>query len=144
MQDEFSYYVKIINVKNAIPCKTLRHVTFTGETKYFHQFNKFFAAFGSTIESLTLDILINFARPNGSDLEHDLLDKMPLLSSFDFLINWRVVNRNSDVASTIDIQTFQSITWQKFNPVVYWNDIDDSSGGICSLPCKFNYVRDLF
>ncbi len=51
---------------------------------------------------------------------------------------------NSNVTSTIDIQTFQSVTWQKFNPVVYWIGIDDQSGGICSLPYKFGYVRDLF
>jgi hypothetical protein len=96
----------------------LRRVTFTGETNYSDQFNKFFAAFGSTIESLTLNISINFDRLDGSDLEHNLFDKMPLLSSLDFHIDWRLMTGNSNVTSTIDIQTFQSVTWQKFNPLI--------------------------
>ncbi len=125
-----------------IPCKTLRHVTLTGYSNYFGELDRFFAAFGSTIESLTLSMSLQDSRPNGKILEYDLLNKMPCLSSFDFLLTSHSVSGSEDAAN--DIRTFQAVTWLKFNPVVFWNDFPDGSSTICTLPYKLDHVRDSY
>lgn len=84
---------------------------------------------------------IEFDRPYGSNLERDLLDKMPLLSSFDLFITCSLFSLTSNERKPMDVKTFQSITWQKFNPIVCFNDTEAESSAICSLPFKSNYVR---
>ena len=44
---------------------------------YFFELSRFFEAFGSTIESLTLILSIQTRQSDGMDLERGLLNKMP-------------------------------------------------------------------
>jgi hypothetical protein len=119
----------------------LRSVTFTGYSRYFHELDRFFEAFGSTIESLTLNLRIITPRPDGIDLERDLLNKMPRLSSLDLVIYWNREFEDSEGYGTVDIKTFQTTTWLKFNPVICCRRFEGGYNMICTLPYKFHHVR---
>jgi hypothetical protein len=117
---------------------TLQHVTFTGCTKYFDHMEIFFTTFGSTIKSLTINIDLMYYIVDGKRLEYGLLNKMPYLSSLDLIIH-----STAAYCDRIEIETFQTSTWQKFNPVVYWNDIHAHQHTIFTLPYKFDRVRTI-
>jgi hypothetical protein len=121
------------------PCNTLRSVTFTGYIKYFDHLGSFFDTFGSKIECLTLKIHLMYHKVDGKQLEQQILDKIPHLTTLDLMI----FSAPSGVDPT-EIETFQSFTWQKFNPVVYWNDVHAQQHTIFTLPYKFDTVRRLF
>jgi hypothetical protein len=127
------------NINGVKPCNTLRSVTFTGSIKYFDHFQSFFATFGSTIEFLSINIYLMYYTIDGTRLERELLDKMPHLSSFDLIIFSAACDDDP-----IEIETFQSFTWQQFNPVGYWNDIHAQQHTIFTLPYKSDRVRDCF
>ena len=134
--------VLITKVENVIPCKNLRHVTLTGYANYFDYLDRFFAAYGSTIESLTLNLTLEGSPPDGQVLERDLLNQIPRLSSFDFLL--LSYPTAGDAASYI--RTFQTIAWQKLNPIMCWNHRFEGDSqhnfSTCTLPYKFHHVRD--
>jgi hypothetical protein len=123
-------------VEGVVSIPTLRRVTFTGCTKYFDHLETFFTMFGSTIEYLFINIDLMYYIIDGKRLEHGLLDKMPCLSSFDLIIH-----STAAYCDPIDIQTFQSLTWQKFNPIVYWNDNHVHQHTIFTLPYKSDRVK---
>ncbi len=131
-------------MKNAIPCKTLRSITFTGYSRYFDALDRFFVAFGSTIESLTLNLKIISCRLDGIDLERDLLNRMPRLSSLDLLIYCNMKRDGGDEFNKVDIKTFQTTAWLKFNPVVCRERFSNDRNMIFTLPCKLDHVRDRF
>jgi hypothetical protein len=64
---------------------------------------------------------------------------MPRLSSLDLIIFAAVAGDD-----LIEIETFQSLAWQQFNPVAYWYDIHAQQHTLFTLPYKFNRVRDYF
>lgn len=76
---------------------------------------------------------------NGTQLERGLLDKMSRLLSLDLII---FSGANYD--DPIEIETFQSFTWQQFNPVVYWYDIHAQQHMLFTLPYRSDRVRDCF
>lgn len=115
---------------------TLQRVTFTGCTKYFVHLEIFFTTFGSTIKYLTINIDLMYYTVDGKRLEHGLLNKMPCLSSLDLIIH-----STATYCDPIEIETFQTLIWQKFNPVVYWNDIHAHQHTIFTLPYKSDRVR---
>jgi hypothetical protein len=127
------------NTNGVKPCNTLRSVTFTGWIKYFDHLKSFFATFGSTIERLLINICLMYYTVDGTQLEHAFLDKMPRLSSFDLII---FSEQSAD--DPMEIETFQSFTWQQFNPVVYWNDVHAQQHTIFTLPYKSDKVSDCF
>ncbi|CAF0967212.1 unnamed protein product [Didymodactylos carnosus] len=120
------------------PCRSLHSVTFTGWIKYFDHMKSFFTNFGSTIECLSLNIDLMFLTVDGKGLEQGLLDKMPRLSSLDLIIHSTVAD-----SDPLDIKTFQSFTWQKFNPIVYWNDRHAHQHTIFTLPYKCDQFHHL-
>jgi len=124
------------NVEGLSSYNTLQRVTFTGCTKYFDHLETFFATFGSTIQYLTINIDLMYYTVDGKRLEHGLLNKMPCLSSLDLIIHSTAV-----YCDPIDIKTFQSLIWHKFNPVVYWNDIHAHQQTIFTVPYKSDRVR---
>ncbi len=126
------------SVEQVTLSNTLRRVTFTGSTKYFDHLKIFFATFGSTIEYLLINIDLMYCIIDGKRLERELLDKMPCLSSFDLIIH-----STATYCNPIEIETFQSLTWQKFNPIVYCNDIHAHEHTIFTLPYKSNRVIEL-
>ncbi|CAF1607885.1 unnamed protein product, partial [Didymodactylos carnosus] len=75
---------------------------------------------------------------DGSHLEHDLLNKMPRLSSFDLIVDY--TSRNS---KPINIRTFQTDTWEKFNSIVCLHDANTGLNTIYTLPSKSNQVNIL-
>ena len=127
------------DMKGVQSINTLRYVTFTGCTKYFDHLEHFFTIFGLTIEYVSINIDLMYYLVDGKRLEHGLLDKMPCLSSFDLTIHSTAV-----YCDRIDIETFQSSIWQKFNPVMYWNDIHTHQHTIFTLPYKSDRVKKLF
>ncbi|CAF4510454.1 unnamed protein product [Rotaria socialis] len=130
------------DIKDVKPCSKLRSVTFKGWIKYFDHIESFFATFGSTIEYLSMDIDCRYYVFNGKKLEHVLLDKMPCLSSLDLIIFSPLANEDS-----IEIETFKSFSWQKFNPIVYWHDVHAQQHMIFTLPYKsdrFEYFSNEF
>lgn len=145
MHLERSYREENIDINGIRPCAMLRDVTITGETKYHHEFEQFFIAFGSTIQLLTLNVTIQEDQHFLSQFERDLLPRMPLLLSFKFLIEWYWRSIHSNEALTIDLQTFKNNNWQRFGPVACWNDRPNVDTKICNLPYKFSCVsRILF
>jgi hypothetical protein len=124
------------DVKGVTACSTLRCVSFTGYTKYFDHMESFFATFGSTIESLLMNIELMYYTVDGKQLEYGLLDKTPRLSSLDLIIH-----STAAYSDPIKIETFQSSAWQKFNPIVYWNDLHAHQHTIFTLPYKSDRVR---
>ncbi|CAF1569609.1 unnamed protein product [Rotaria magnacalcarata] len=130
------------DIKDVKPCSELRSVTFQGWIKYFDHIESFFATFGSTIEYLSMDIDCRYYVFNGKQLEHVLLDKMPCLSSLHLIIFSPLANDDS-----IEIETFKSFSWQKFNPIVYWHDVYAQQHMIFTLPYKsdrFQYFSNEF
>jgi hypothetical protein len=115
---------------------TIRRVTFMGCTKYFDHLESFFARFGSTIEYLSINIDLMYYIIDGKRLERELLDKMPCLTSFDLIIH-----STATYCDPIEIETFQSSTWHKFNPIVYCNDIHAHEHTIFTLPYKSDRVK---
>jgi hypothetical protein len=95
----------------------------------------FFATFGSTIEYLSLKIHLMYFTVDGARLERALLDKMPRLSSLDLLIFSAVSDDEP-----IQIETFQSFTWQQLNPIAYWYDVHAQQHMIFTVPYKSNRV----
>ncbi|CAF3884420.1 unnamed protein product, partial [Rotaria magnacalcarata] len=124
--------------KNLISCNTLRRITFTGCTKYFEHLAHFFATFGSTIQCLTINIDLIYNVIDGLRLERELLNKMQCLASFDLIIHSIQTHRES-----IEINTFQTLSWRKFNPIVYWNDIHAHQHTIFTLPYRSNTFKHL-
>jgi hypothetical protein len=127
------------NIEQITSSNTLRRVTFTGSTKYFDHLESFFANFGSTIEYLSINIDLIYYIIDGKRLERELLDKMPCLSSLDLIIH-----STTTYCDPLEIETFQSSTWQKFNPIVYCNDLHAHEHTIFTLPYKSDRVRDCF
>lgn len=117
----------------------LRRVTFTGCTKYFDHLENFFAIFGSTIEYSSINIDLMYYIIDGKRLERELLHKMPCLSSLDLIIH-----STATYCDPIDINTFQSSTWQKFNPIVYFHDSHAHEHTIFTIPYKSDRVRISF
>ena len=95
----------------------------------------FFETFGSSIEHLFLDILMTRHVADGTQLEHNLLDKMPRLSSLDLNISSIYVGDDP-----IQIETFQSFSWEQINPIVYWYDIHAQQHLLFTLPYKLDRV----
>jgi hypothetical protein len=126
----------ISSTKRTISNDRLHRVTFTGCTKYFDHLECFFAIFGSTIEYLSLNIDLMYFIIDGKRLEYELLNKMPCLSSLDLIIH-----STATYSDPIEISTFQSSIWQKFNPVVYINDLHAHEHTIFTLPYKSDRVR---
>ncbi|CAF4635473.1 unnamed protein product, partial [Rotaria sp. Silwood2] len=58
------------NTKGIKSCSTFHSITFTRWIKYFDHMDMFFANFGSTIESLFLNIDLMFLTVDGKRLEH--------------------------------------------------------------------------
>lgn len=114
----------------------LRHVTFIGTTKSFDQFNLFFAVFGSTIETLSLQIDMMFNVVNGQDLEKHLLNNLPRLSSLNLILHSSAV-----YSEPMKISQFQSSTWEKFSPIVYWHDIRAHQQTIFTTPYRSDRVE---
>ncbi len=108
---------------------TLCRVTFTGSTKYFDHFEIFFATFGSTIKYLSINIDLMYYIIDGKRLERELLDL--------------IIHSTATYCDPIEIETFQSLTWQKFNPIVYCNDIHAHEHTIFTLPYKSDRVIEL-
>ncbi|CAF4356609.1 unnamed protein product, partial [Adineta steineri] len=124
------------NLDSVITHNKLYRVTFIGCTKYFDHLENFFSTFGSTIECLTINIDLMYYIIDGKRLENGLLNKMPCLSSLDIIIHSTAVYSNP-----LDIETFRSTTWQKFNPVIYWNDTHAHQKTIFTLPYKSDRVK---
>jgi hypothetical protein len=76
-----------------------------------------------------------FLTVDGTRLERNLLDKMPRLTSF----NLNIFSTFTD-EDPIQIETFQSFTWEQLNPVVYWYDIHAQQHTLFTLPYKLNRV----
>ncbi len=133
---------RITDVKNVIPCTKLRSVTFTGYPVYFFELSRFFEAFGSTIESLTLILSIQTRQSDGMDLERGLLNKMPRLSSLNLHL-YLLVRRmgSNDDYGAGDIKTFQTAAWLKLNPVICWPLSPGTTIMIYTLPYIFDHVR---
>ncbi|CAF3822933.1 unnamed protein product [Rotaria sordida] len=130
------------NTNGVKPCNKLHSVTFTGWIKYFVHLESFFDTFGSTIEYLSLNIDSQYHLFDGKRLEHGILDKMPRLSSLNLIIFSSLVDNDP-----IEIETFQSFTWQNFNPIVYWNDVRAQQHTLFTLPYKsdkFEYFSNDF
>jgi hypothetical protein len=127
------------HIKGVISPNALHRVTFTGCTKYFDHLENFFTTFGSTIECLSINIDLMYYIIDGKRFELGVLEKMPYLSSLDLIIH-----STAAYCDPIDIETFRSLTWQKFNPVVYWNDIHAHQHTIFTLPYKSDRVKDDF
>jgi len=125
-------------LERVISKTTLRRVIFTGCTKYFDHLECFFATFGSTIEYLSINIDLIYYIIDEKRLERELLDKMPCLSSLDLIIH-----STATYCEPIEIETFQSLTWQKFNPIVYCNDIHAHEHTIFTLPYKSDRFKHL-
>lgn len=119
-------------------CKSLRTVTFTGWIKYFDHLEMFFDTFGSSIEQLSLEILLMHRIVDGTQLEHNLLDKMPRLSSLQLNISSIYVEDEP-----IQIETFQSFSWEQINPIVYWYDIRAQQHLLFTLPYRSERVSVL-
>ena len=117
------------------PCNTLRSVTFTGWIKYYDHLESFFAIFGSTIECLTLNIHLMYDTFDGKRLERGILNKLPRLLSLDLIIF-----SAASGPDPVEIETFQSFTWQQWNPMVYWNDDHAQQHTIVTLPYKSDRV----
>lgn len=117
------------------PCNELVSVTFRGWIKYFDHLESFFDTFGSTIEYLSMNIDHRYYVYDGKQLEKRILNKMPRLSSLDLIIFSPLTDYES-----IEIETFQSFTWQNLNPIVYWYDVFAKQHMIFTLPYKSDRV----
>lgn len=117
------------------PCNELVSVTFRGWIKYFDHLESFFDTFGSTIEYLSMNIDHKYHVYDGKQLEKRILNKMPRLSSLDLIIFSPLTGYES-----IEIETFQSFTWQNLNPIVYWYDVFAKQHMIFTLPYKYDRV----
>lgn len=117
------------------PCNELVSVTFRGWIKYFDHLESFFDTFGSTIEYLSMNIDHRYYVYDGKQLEKRILNKMPRLSSLDLIIFSPLTGYES-----IEIETFQSFTWQNLNPIVYWYDVFAKQHMIFTLPYKYDRV----
>lgn len=117
------------------PCNELVSVTFRGWIKYFDHLESFFDTFGSTIEYLSMNIDHRYYVYDGKQLEKRILNKMPRLSSLDLIIFSPLTGYES-----IEIETFQSFTWQNLNPIVYWYDVFAKQHMIFTLPYKSDRV----
>lgn len=114
----------------------LRHVTFTGSSKYFDQFKSFFVQFGSTIESLSIHMDLMFYNIDGEQFEQALLKNMPNLSSLNILMH-----SNAGHAEPSRILSFQTSVWERFDPVVYWFDTRAHQQSIFTVPYQSDRVR---
>jgi len=134
-RDEFD--IDIIN-----PCKMLCDVKITGEVKQNDELNKFFTIFGSTIKFLTLNVEIKNDEHH-IQFNYDIFDKMPLLSSFNFIIRRTFYSWGHDAANLVDDLIFQTDKWQQFGPIISWERYKDRycyNYSICNLPYKFDCV----
>ncbi|CAF0767050.1 unnamed protein product [Adineta steineri] len=131
LENSRSYDEQEIHIDNIESCTMLRNVKITGVTSYRHEFQTFFALFGSTIQFLTINITILENQPFLTQLEHDVLNKMPLLSSFNFFIKWN--RQYLDGIFVIDTQIFQNSNWQRFGQVICCHNRI-----IYNLPYKFS------
>ena len=129
----------IFYIENKPLCNTLNRVIFTGCTKYFHHLEKFFLKFGSTIKYLTINIELIYSIIDGKRFENEVLNKMPCLLSLNLIIHSIAI-----CSDPINIETFQNLSWQKFNPIVSCNDIHSHQHTIFTLPYSSNQVRNHF
>lgn len=95
----------------------------------------FFETFGSSIENVSLEILLMHRIINGTQLEHNLLDKMPRLSSLQLNISSIYVEDEP-----MQIETFQSFSWEQINPIVYWYDVRAQQHLLFTLPYRLDRV----
>ena len=114
----------------------LKHVTFTGSTKYFDHIENFCSLFGSTIEYFSLNLDLIYYIIDGKRLERELLDQMPHLSSLDLILH-----STATYCDPLDIQTFRNPIWEKYNPVVYCYDLHAHEHTIFTLPYKSDRVK---
>ena len=126
------------SIEQAPSNNTLRRVSFIGCTKYFSHLENFFASFGSTIEYFSIGIDLMYYIIDGKRLEREVLNQMPCLSSFDLIIH-----STPTYCDPLDINTFQSSTWQKYNPLVYCHDLHAHEHTIFTLPYKSDRVRTI-
>ncbi|UJR36599.1 hypothetical protein I4U23_029319 [Adineta vaga] len=119
------------NLKDGILQNKLHRVTFTGSTKYFDHIEQFFTGNGQNIECLTINIDLIYYIIDGKRFEQNLLTKMPRLSSLNLIIHSILT-----YCDPIEIETFQSSSWQTFNPIIYWNDIHAHEHTIFTLPYR--------
>lgn len=130
--------VDVVDVESP---KTLRHVTLIGTSAYSSAFQNFFAVVGTTIQSLTLNIDFKSGQLTGSMLEHDLLSRMPHLSSLHLTLHWRLLLYHQPIAfNGIDITQFQTSAWEIFNPIVCWWDESIGHYQLCTLPYENPHV----
>ena len=123
-------------VDQSVTINTLRRVIFAGSTKYFDHLEIFFATFGSSVEYLSMNIDLMYYIIDGKRFERELLDKMPDLLALDLIIH-----STAAYCDPIEIDTFQTLTWQKFNPIVYCHDVHGHEHTIFTLPYKSDRVR---
>ena len=113
----------------------LRRVTFAGSSKYFDQFEPFFAQFGSTIEALSIHMDLMYYTIDGEHFEQILLKNMPNLSSLNL-----IMHSSTGHADPARILSFQSSVWQRFDPIVYWFDARAHQQTIFTLPYQSDRV----
>ena len=113
----------------------LHSVSFTGATKYFDHIEQFFTCVGLAIKYLCISIDLIYYIIDGKRLQQNVLMKMPRLSSLDLLIHSTLT-----YCDPIDIQTFQSSFWQKFNSIIYWHDTRAHQHTLFTLPYKSDRV----
>jgi hypothetical protein len=130
---------QLSTTEEIISNNTLRRVTFTGSTKYFDHLESFFSTFGSTIEYLSINIDLMYYIIDGKRLEQEVLVKMPCLSSLDLIIH-----STATYCAPIEIETFQSVVWQKYNPIVYCHDVHAHEHTFFTIPYKSDRVKLLF
>lgn len=132
--------IQQLSTNEQITCNnTLRRVTFTGCTKYFEHLERFFTIFGSKIESLSMNIDLMYYLIDGKRFEQEILIKMPDLLTLDLIIH-----SSATYCNPIEIETFQSLIWEKFNPIVYCHDIHAHEHTIFTLPYKSDRVKTNF
>lgn len=134
-RDEFD--INIIN-----PCQVLRDVKITGIIRNYHGLNKFFTAFGLTIEFLTLNLEIENAE-HIIQFESNILNQIPLLTSFNFLLTWQLFSTQFTINELVGAEIFQNNKWKQFGPIVGWKKYKNRyfyGYSICNLPYKFGCV----
>lgn len=124
------------------PCKMLCDVKITGVVGNNDGLNKFFTTFGSTIKFLILNVKI-ITSNHSIQFNYDIFDKIPLLSSFNFIIKRELYSLEEDVINLVDDEIFKTDRWQQFGPIVRWKEYEDQnycSYRICNLPYTFDCV----
>lgn len=76
-----------------------------------------------------------FAAVDGHMLEQNFLARMPRLSSFKFFIRSHLRDEHEST-----IETFQSIAWQRWAPIVYCGDPYTSEQTLFTLPYRSQEV----